>query len=290
MKFTSKLTAGVASLGLLIAVSAQAQNPVKFELPQVGSDAKQAPAAPAPAAPAPAQQQPAAQPAAPAVTYTEGQIMEAYGWLLAMEKGLRELEFTPANVEAIAKGMSAAVQGKDLSYDGKQMSEQLRAALAKKQQVLLEKIRNANLANTAEFFTKLKENKNVKELSGSNGLRYEVVKEGKGQIAKEGQVAKIHLVGAFTNGQIFESTVQQQQSGGIPEPIDVLVKSGTPAPEGLILALKNMPVGSKWRLYVPPHLAYGDDGIQGIPPAATLIFEVEVFGVADAPAEQPAQK
>lgn len=285
MKFTSKLTAGVASLGLLIAVSAQAQNPVKFELPQVGSDAKQAPAAPAPAQP-----QPAAQPAAPAVTYTDAQIMEAYGWLLAMEKGLRELEFTPAQVEAMAKGMNAAVQGKNLEYDGKQMSEQLRAALAKKQQTLLGKIRNANLANTAEFFTKLKENKNVKELAGSQGLRYEVVKEGKGQIAKEGQVAKIHLIGAFTNGQIFESTLQQQQGGGIPDPIDVLVKPNTNAPEGLIVALKNMPVGSKWRLYVPPHLAYGDDGAPGIPPAAALIFEVEVFGVADAPAEQPAQK
>lgn len=287
MKFTSKLSAGIASLGLLVAVSAQAQNPVKFELPQVGSGT-QTPAAQAPA------QQPAAQPAAPAapaVTYSEAQIMEAYGWMLALQNGMRDLEFTPANVEAMAKGMTAVVQGKNLDYDGKQMGEQLRALLAKKQQTLLGKIREANRANTAEFFTKLtKENKNVKELSGSSGLRYEVVKEGKGQIAKEGQIAKIHLVGAFTNGQIFESTVQQQQGGGIPEPIDVLVKSGTNAPEGLILALKNMPVGSKWRLYVPPHLAYGDDGIQGIPPAATLIFEVEVFGVADAPAEQPAQK
>lgn len=287
MKFTSKISAGIASLGLLVAASAQ-QNPVKFELPQVGSGAQQ------PAAQAPAQQ-PAAQPAAPVaapVTYSEAQMMETYGWLLAMQNNLRELEFTPANIEAIAKGMSEAVQGKSLDYDGKQMNEQIRAMMGKKQQALLGKIRNANLANTAEFFTKLKENKNVKELSGSQGLRYEVVKEGKGQVAKEGQVAKIHLIGAFTNGQIFESTVQQQQGGGIPEPVDVLVKSGTNAPEGLILALKSMPVGSKWRLYVPPHLAYGDDGVPqgGIPPAATLVFEVEVFGVADAPAEQPDAK
>ncbi|MBI2513754.1 MAG: FKBP-type peptidyl-prolyl cis-trans isomerase [Opitutae bacterium] len=283
MKFTSKLSAGIASLGLLVAASAQQQNPVKFELPQVGAGAQQ------PAAQAPAQQ-PAAPSTAP-VTYTEAQMMETYGWLLAVQNNLRELEFTPANIEAIAKGMSEAVQGKNLDYDGKQMNEQIRAMMGKKQQTLLGKIREANRANTSEFFVKLaKENKNVKELPGSNGLRYEVVKEGKGQIAKEGQLAKIHLIGAFTNGQVFESTLQQQQGGGIPEPVDVLVKSGTNAPEGLILALKNMAVGSKWRLYVPPHLAYGDDGAPGVPPAATLIFEVEVFGVADAPTEQPEAK
>jgi len=289
MKFTSQLSAGLASLGLLVAVSAQAQAPVKFELPQVGSDAKQAPATPAPAAQTPAAQ-PAA-PAAPAVTFSEAQLMEAYGYTLGARMNLRDLEFTPAQIEAMAKGMTEAATGKELTYDAQQLVPQLQALLQKKQQTLMNKIRTANQANTAEFFTKLKENKNVKELSGSNGLRYEVVKEGKGQIAKEGQVAKIHLVGAFTNGQVFESTLQQQQQGaGIPEPVEVLVKSGTNAPEGLILALKNMPVGAKWRLYVPPHLAYGDDGAPGIPPAATLIFEVEVFGVADAPAETEAKK
>lgn len=287
MKFTSKLSAGIASLGLLVAASAQQQNPVKFELPQVGAGA-QTPAAQAPA------QQPAAQPAAPAapaVTFSEAQLMEAYGYTLGARMNLRDLEFTPAQIEAMAKGMAEAAAGKELGYDAQQLVPQLQTLLQKKQQALMAKIRNANLANTAEFFTKLKENKNVKDLAGSNGLRYEVVKEGKGQIAKDGQVAKIHLIGAFTNGQVFESTLQQQQQGGgIPEPVDVLVKSGTNAPEGLILALKNMPVGSKWRLYVPPHLAYGDEGAPGIPPAATLIFEVEVFSVADAPAEQPDAK
>lgn len=288
MKFTSQLRAGVASLGLLLAASAQAQNPVKFELPQVGSGAQTPAGQTAPAANAAA---PAAAPAAPAVTYTEAQIMEAYGWMLAARGNFAGYEFTPAQIDAMAKGMTLAAQGKDLTYDGKQMGEQLQAFLAKKQQVFLGKVRDANRANTAEFFTKLKENKAVKELAGSNGLRYEVLKEGKGQIAKDGQIAKIHLIGAFTNGQVFEDTVhQQQQGGGIPDPVEVLVKSGTSAPEGLILALKNMPVGAKWRLYVPPHLAYGDDGAPGIPPAATLLFEVEVFGVADAPAEQPAAK
>lgn len=281
MKFTHKLSAGIAALGLLVAASAQTQNPVKFELPQVGAGA-QTPAAPATATPQAAA--PAAAAPAVSVTYTEAQIMEAYGWLLAARNNMAELEFTPAQIEAMAKGMIAAATGKSLSYDGQQMGQQLQVFLQKKQQVFLDKVRAANQADTATYFRKLTENKDVKELAGSNGLRYQVLKEGRGQIAKEGQVVKLHLIGAFVNGQVFESTVQQQQGGGIPEPVEVLVKPGSMI-EGLTLALTHMPVGSKWRLHVPPHLAYGDNGFQGIPPAATLIFEVEIFEVKDAPAE-----
>lgn len=214
--------------------------------------------------------------------------MEAYGWLLAARNNMAELEFTPAQIEAMAKGMTAAATGKSLSYDGQQMGQQIQALLQKKQQVFLGKIRTANQADTATYFRKLADNKAVKELAGSNGLRYEILKEGRGQIAKEGQVVKMHYTGAFPNGQIFDSSLQQQQGTTLPDPVEVLVKPGSMI-EGFVAALTHMPVGSKWRLHIPPHLAYGDDGFQGIPPAATLIFEVEVFEVKDAPAE-PAKK
>lgn len=283
MKFTSPISAGIASLGLLVAASAQTQNPVKFELPQVGSNAQ----APAAQIAQPAQQ--SAAPSAPAVTFSEAQLMEVYGYMLGLRMNLADLEFTPAQIDAMAKGMTQAATGKQPGYDAQQIGPQLQAFLKKKQDALIAKIRTANQADTAAFFTKLKENKNVKELPGSNGLRYEVLKEGKGQVAKAGQIAKIHLVGAFTNGQVFESTLQQQQGAGIPEPVEVLVNPGT-APEGLVLALMSMPAGSKWRVYIPPHLAFGDDGAGGIPPAATLIYEIEVFEVKDAPAQPEAKK
>lgn len=283
MKFTQQISAGAVALGLLVAVPAFAQAP-QFKLPEVGNQTPAAPAAATPQAAAPA----AAAPAAPTITYTEAQIMEAYGWLLAARNNMAELEFTPAQIEAMAKGMTAAATGKSLSYDGQQMGQQIQALLQKKQQVFLGKIRTANQADTATYFRKLADNKAVKELAGSNGLRYEILKEGRGQIAKEGQVVKMHYTGAFPNGQIFDSSLQQQQGTTLPDPVEVLVKPGSMI-EGFVAALTHMPVGSKWRLHIPPHLAYGDDGFQGIPPAATLIFEVEVFEVKDAPAE-PAKK
>lgn len=281
MKFIPSLTAAAVSVGLLVSASAQ-NDPIKFELPQVGTGANQTKSAPAPQAPVtqPAQA-PAQQPAAPAVKFTEEQMMEVFGWVLADRNNLAALEFTPANIDAMARGMKMNVNGTQPSYDGQQIGPQLQELLAKRQQTLLTKIRNQNLQVAAEFFPKLeKENTNVKTLP--SGLRYEVLTEGKGPIAKPGQVAKIHLVGALLSGQLIENTRMQRQDGVEAEPVEILVQEGTNIP-GIVEALLKMPVGSKWRLFVPPHLAFGDDGTQGVPPAATLLFELEIFEVKDAP-------
>lgn len=289
MKLITSLSAGLLSVGLLVSASAQS-DPIKFELPPVGSGANQPKAAPAqqpaPKA-APQQQQPAA--AAP-VKFTEDQLMEVYGWVLGERMNLVSLEFTPANVDAMARGMKLLLSGRQPTYDAPQIGEQLQEFLGRKQQALMLKIRNQNLAATAEFFTKLKENTAVKELPGSNGLRYEVFTEGKGPVAKEGQLVTMHYTGAFINGQIFDSSMRAAE-GETPQPVDALVQAGALI-EGMELALKKMPVGSKWRLYIPPHLAYGDEGVPqiGVPPAAAMIFDVEVLGVKDAPKESAQPK
>ena len=77
---------------------------------------------------------------------------------------------------------------------------------------------------------------------------------------------------------MFDSSVERK------EPLDLLLQTAngtTPggAMPGMVEGLLKVGVGGKARLYIPPSLAYGDDGFQGIPPGATLIFEVEVLGV-----------
>jgi FKBP-type peptidyl-prolyl cis-trans isomerase len=278
MKFINKITAGLVGLGLLVAAMAQnsaqpapAQNPVKFELPNVGGNAAQ-PAAAAPAvAPAPA-----------APKYTEAQLMEVFGFVTGLRMSLAELEFTPEQVDAMARGLARAAHGEQPTPEMQGMAPELEALMSKKQQVFVGKLRTRNLADAATFFTKLKENKAVQELP--DGLRYEVLKVGTGASPKAGQVAKIHYTGTFINGQVFDSSVQRG------EPIDVFVQAPTKEdPRGVIAGmvegLQKASVGSKIKLYIPPHLAYGDDGAQSIPPAATLIFEVELLDVKDAPKE-----
>jgi FKBP-type peptidyl-prolyl cis-trans isomerase len=270
MKLIQKLTAGLLGLGLLVAASAQdkaqpapAQDSVKFEVPNVGASTAQ-PAAALPAAP----------------KYTEAQLMEVFGYITGLRLSLAELEFTPEQVEQVARGMARAARGEQATPEMQGMAPELEALMAKKQQTYMGKLRNHNLAETATFFTKLKENKNVQELP--DGLRYEILKAGTGATPKVGQMAKIQYTGSFINGQMFDSSVQRG------EPAEVFVQA--PSKEdprgviaGMVEGLQKVSVGGKIKLYVPPHLAYGDDGTQGIPPAASLIFEVELLDVKDAP-------
>jgi FKBP-type peptidyl-prolyl cis-trans isomerase len=275
MKFMSQVSAALVSLGLLTAVSAQ--EPVKFTVPGVSTPAAQ-PAAPAPAPAAPA-------PAAPAVKFTEAQLMEAFGYIFVLQSRLavqvQALEFSPAQRDALLRGITLALNAKELPYDAQQIQTQLQEFMGKKQEAFMTKLRMQNLAESTAFFTKLKENKNVVDLP--SGLRYEVLKPATGAVGKPGQVATIHYTGSLLSGQVFDSTIERK------EPVELLLQAangtnpngGMP---GMIEGLLKIGVGGKARLYIPPSLAYGDEGFQGIPPGATLIFEVEVLSVKDAPA------
>ena len=268
MKFTSKISAGLVGLSLLVAASAE--DAVKFNVPGVSPAA---PAAAAPAAPAPA----SAAPAGP--KFTETQLAEAYGWFSAMRMGLNQLGFTKAEVEAMGRGMVGAVSGAQPFFDPKEIQGELEAYLGKKNETYMTRLRADQLSLGSAFFTKLKENKNVVELP--SGLRYEIVKAGTGAVPKPGQLVTIHYSGALANGQVFDSSIQRG------EPIDMLLQPGQLI-DGMVEGLQKVAVGGKITLFIPPSLGYGDQGNQGIPPGATLVFEVEVLGVKDAPKEAAA--
>jgi FKBP-type peptidyl-prolyl cis-trans isomerase len=141
------------------------------------------------------------------------------------------------------------------------------------------KLHAENVAEGTAFFAKLKENKAVIELP--SGLRYEVIKAGTGATPKVGQEVSIQYTGSLPNGQVFDSTAERGQPAEmVLEPKQLIA--------GLLEGLQKVSVGGKIKLYVPASLAYGDEGNQAIPPAATLIFEVELLGVKDAPKEAAA--
>lgn len=292
MKFMSQVSAALVTLGLLTAASAQ--EPVKFTVPGVSAPAAQ-PAAPAktPAAAATAPATPAATAAvAPAaVKFTEAQLMEAFGYIFVLQSRLavqvQALEFSPAQKDALLRGITLALNAKELPYDAQQIQAQLQEFMSKKQEAFMTKLRMQNLAESTAFFTKLKENKNVVELP--SGLRYEMLKPATGAVGKPGQVATIHYTGALVNGQVFDSTVERKEPIDLPLVVATAANPNGTIP-GMVEGLLKVGAGGKARLYIPPSLAYGDEGFQGIPPGATLIFDVEVLGVKDAPKEAPAAK
>jgi FKBP-type peptidyl-prolyl cis-trans isomerase len=268
MKFTTKLTAGFVSMGLFAAAfadnAAPANKPVKFELPGAAG------AAPQPAAPA-----------APAVKFTQSQLLEVYGFMMAVRMNLPDLEFTATDVDSIAKGFKMAIARENPPYDAQALSPQLQEFIGQRQQALLLKIHNANVAEGAAFFAKLKENKAVQILP--SGLGLEVIKTASGPTVKPGQLAKFHYTLSALSGQVMETSAGR-------EPLEGLVQEGAMI-SGMVEGLQKIPVGAKYKLYVPYQLAYGDQGGQGVPPASSLIFEIEMLEVKDAPKEAaPAAK
>ncbi len=104
-----------------------------------------------------------------------------------------------------------------------------------------------------------------------SGLQYLVVKEGTGAKPTLTDKVKVHYEGTLINGKIFDSSIQRG------EPIELNVNGVIP---GWTEALQLMPVGSKWKLFIPSDLAYGDNGAGAdIKPGSTLIFDVELLDI-----------
>ncbi len=256
--------------GFALTLSAQE---VKLNIPGQNEAAPAAatPATPAPAAPAvtPA----ATPPAAPARVFTEAQIMEEFGWFVGKRLGLTDLDFSREQTDFLVKGLTAAATGKDSPYDLEQIGPQMDSFMQKKQTTYLTKMRLQNLGEAKAFFEKLKENKNVVEMP--DGLRYEILQPGTGAYPKPTDTVKVHYTGRLINGTVFDSSVQRGQ----PEEVQL----GNVIP-GWKEGLQKINQGGKIRLYIPPDLAYGDNGQGGIPPGAALVFEVELLDVKATPA------
>ena len=104
-----------------------------------------------------------------------------------------------------------------------------------------------------------------------SGLQYEIIAEGAGAKPKASDSVKVHYHGSLLDGTVFDSSVNR----GEPATFGV-----TQVISGWVEALQLMPVGSKWRLFIPSDLAYGAQGAgQSIAPHSTLVFEVELLEI-----------
>ena len=113
-------------------------------------------------------------------------------------------------------------------------------------------------------------------------MQYKVITEGTGPVPKTNEMVSVNYKGTLIDGKEFDSSAKHGQ------PFKFMVGRGVI--RGWSEAVENMKVGSKWELYIPSALAYGDMGTQGIEPGSTLTFEVELLSIEAppaAPAPQP---
>lgn len=105
-----------------------------------------------------------------------------------------------------------------------------------------------------------------------SGLQYKVVKSGKGPTPKPTDIIRVHYHGTLTDGKVFDSSVERKEPAELDSQLLI---------PGWQEALSMMKVGDKWTLHVPPELAYGEMGRDGIEPNSLLIFDLELLGIVD---------
>ena len=177
-----------------------------------------------------------------------------------MQSGLKNID-----VDSFVKAFSGVLNKTDLDMDSNEANQLLQEYFTKQEDEML----NQNLEIGRAFLEENKKKANVVTLP--SGLQYEILTEGKGEKPKATDSVKCHYHGTLIDGTVFDSSVKRGQPAvfGVNQVI-----------QGWVEALQLMPVGSKWRLYLPSELAYGKQGAgRDIQPNSALIFDVELLGI-----------
>lgn len=200
--------------------------------------------------------------------YNTIELRASYGVGRQMGDQLASNPFDGVDAEAVAQGVLDALNGKDSQVARPDLEEAFRT-IGTRMQERQEQQAKAQ-AKVGDIF--LAENaKKAGVTVTASGLQYEIITAGTGPKPTAQSRVKTHYHGTLIDGTVFDSSVQRGQ------PIDFPV-NGVIA--GWTEALQLMPAGSKWRLYIPHDLAYGERGAgPTIAPYSALIFDVELLDI-----------
>lgn len=189
----------------------------------------------------------------------------SYAIGLSVAKFYKQANLTNINTAMLIKAIN------DVKNNGKLVmnEEQANTCMANFMHKAQEERSAGNKKIGEEFLAANKNKPGVVTLP--SGLQYMVIKEGNGPKPGPTDKVKVHYHGTLIDGRVFDSSVDRGQ------PIELSVNGVIP---GWTEALQLMPVGSKWKLFIPSNLAYGDQQAGPlITPGSTLIFEVELLDI-----------
>ena len=181
------------------------------------------------------------------------------------------------NPEALLSGLKDATSGAKPQMTDEEMQKTMTAYSATMREKQMAVSKEAGAKNAAEGEKFLAENKGKEGVkTTASGLQYKVIKEGTGPSPKETDTVETHYRGTLLNGTEFDSSYARNEPATFP--VNRVIKGWTEA-------LQMMKVGSKYQLFIPANLAYGERGAgQEIGPNSTLMFDVELLGIKN-PAE-----
>jgi FKBP-type peptidyl-prolyl cis-trans isomerase FklB len=201
---------------------------------------------------------------------------EKLSYALGMDLGRQiKMQSIEINPDVFVQGLKDTLSGSKALMTEEQARAVITEAqkgIAQKQQAQMAALAEKNKAEGQAFLTKNKTAESVVTLP--SGLQYKIIKAGEGKKPMLDDTVVCNYRGTLINGTEFDSSYTRNEPATFP--VKGVIK-------GWIEVLQLMPVGSKWQVFIPSELAYGERGTTGGPigPNATLIFEIELVSIKD---------
>lgn len=221
--------------------------------------------------PAAAEKPAAATGANPLASSTNAQDRVGYAIGMSIGNNLKRAGFD-VNLDQLMVGIKDVLDGRELKLTDQQGAEVIRSYQQQRQRELLDK----NLKEGEKFLAENKTKPGVQnsEVTLPDGkmaeFQYKILTEGAGESPKSNDTVSVNFRGKLLNGQEYDSSFKRGRPSTFV--VERLFR-------GWSEALQMMKVGSKWELYVPASLAYGERGAPMVGPGATLILEVELLSI-----------
>ncbi len=213
----------------------------------------------------------------------EEKVSYAIGTSVAQNVNIDEFNFDTA---AFVQAVEDIRAGKESQLSDEEMQATMQTFQTKMREIATAKQAEVQAENKSKGLAFLAEKENEEGVvKTDSGLMYKVITAGEGEIPTASDQVVAHYRGTLIDGEEFDSSYSRGEPATFP--VSGLIP-------GWIEALQIMPVGSKWELYIPSELAYGERGNPRIEPNSTLIFELELLEIVkpeepeEAAEEEPA--
>ena len=191
----------------------------------------------------------------------------SYSLGVSVGANLKQQGFNPEIIDDFVDGLKDIFEGKQLKIEETEVNKIVTEYFQEMQKKSQQEKQDAQ----KKYFEQNALKEEVQE--EPSGLQYEILREGNGDSPGLNSTVKVHYHGTFLDGRVFDSSVQREKP--VTFPVNGVIK-------GWQEALQKMKPGSKWKLYVPSDLAYGEKGAgNAIPPHTPLLFEVELLEIVE---------
>ncbi|EDY85003.1 peptidyl-prolyl cis-trans isomerase, FKBP-type domain protein [Verrucomicrobiia bacterium DG1235] len=199
--------------------------------------------------------------------YTDEELLRSWGWLLAERFNLKDLELNRTEMDWISAGLLSHVEGEEAPTNLRDSQFAMQEYFAKREVTIRSRQLVENRRKEEEFFDTLFGLPDVQSLG--TGLFYQILEAGSDVRPDASDTVVVRYEGRFLDNTVFDSTEDKGPAAlKLREVID-----------GWTQGIPLIGEGGKIKLFVPSKLGYGDEGRPGVPPASTLVFEIELLKV-----------